>query len=59
MENELDFDLSSINIEENKSAIKYQLNCQGKHMPERNKIVLEDNNTFPEILDIQTCFAEN
>jgi adenylate cyclase len=55
---ELDFDLSSTNVQENTSVVQDQLNCQDKYMPDKNKSVWDDNNTFPQIADIQACIAE-
>jgi class 3 adenylate cyclase len=57
-EKELDFDLSSANVQENTSVVQDQLNCQDKYMTDKNKTVWNDNNTFPQIADIQTCIAE-
>ena len=58
-EKELDFvDLSSPNINENKSFTKNKLNCQDKYMSDKDKTILDGNNTYPQITDIQTYIEE-
>jgi adenylate cyclase len=57
-ENKANFDLSFINGKELRNIVNRQLNCQVKYMPSINKIVLDTDNAFPEIADIQKCFAE-
>lgn len=58
-EKELDFvDLSSTNSNENRSFVKDKLNCQDKYMSDQDKKLLDDNNSFPQITDIQTYIEE-
>lgn len=58
-EKELSFvDLSSTNSNENHSFVKDKLNCQDKYMSEQDKKLLDDNNSFPQITDIQTYIEE-
>jgi adenylate cyclase len=57
-ENKTSFDLSLINENELQTVVNRQLNCQDKYIPSINKIVLDIDNAFPEIVNIQTCFAE-
>lgn len=58
-EKELGFvDLSSTNSNENLSFVKDKLNCQDKYMSDQDKKLLDDNNSFPQIADIQTYIEE-
>jgi hypothetical protein len=57
-EKELGFvDLSSTNSNENSSFVKDKLNCQDKYMSDQDKKLLDDN-SFPQITDIQTYIEE-
>jgi hypothetical protein len=58
-EKELDFvDLSSPNTNENKPFAKEKVNCRDTYMSDKDKTILDDNNTFPQITDIQTYIAK-
>ena len=58
-EKELGFiDLSSTNLNENRSFVKDKLNCQDKYKSDQDKKLLDDNNSFPQIIDIQTYIEE-
>jgi adenylate cyclase len=58
-EKELGFiDLSSTNSNENLCFVKDKLNCQDKYMSDQDKKLLDDNNSFPQITDIQTYIEE-
>ena len=56
---ELNFvDLLSPNTNENKSFAIDKLNRRDTYMSDKDKTMLDDNNTFPQITDIQTYIAE-
>jgi adenylate cyclase len=51
-------DLSYTNANKNKSLVKDQLNCQDKYKSDKDKQLLNNNNSFPQIADIQTYIEE-
>ena len=62
---EIEFDLielssssSTINANKNKSFIKDHLYHQDKYISDKDKTVLDKNNTLPQISDIQTYIVE-
>jgi adenylate cyclase len=54
----LEFNMSLGDVQEDTSAIMNQLNCQYKHMQDKDKQVPYNHDSFPQITDSQTNIAE-
>jgi adenylate cyclase len=57
-EKKLEFNMPLGDMQEDTSAVMNQLNCQYKHMQDKDKQVPYNHNSFPQITNSQTNIAE-